>query len=453
MNKITELDGINLKALAAIQQLYAIIILSGRIWGIDIELIGQLIQSGRNLSFFPRTDLALIIKRYLREHFPDADAKAVIKDFFIHPKTVCFLGLEFNPKNTTEGYLNSWTGPIAKPNQGSWKTIKYYLLEIICHGDTEAFDYLFKYLAHALQKPEEKPGIFIILLGGQGIGKGTLARILKAIWGPSFKIFSKMNSVTGNFNSAIENAFFIFLDEAFFHGDRRLSDSMKSLVTEPELEISEKHQPSRQMPSYHRYIAATNQTHVKHTERDDRRDFVLRVSDRHQNDHDFWDAIYHEIGNGGIEAFMFDLLAADLTDFNVRQKPKTRELATQKLLSLEPIQAWWYEVLNNSVSDDWDDFVTTDEVIKGVTEHTGKRLYKPPTAMEIGHVFKLMCPSAVKKQRMKFSSRSRGFVLPGLKEARKEFALYLDADIEWENLPEEQQETPKSINGHTDDEF
>ena len=145
------------------------------------------------------------------------------------------------------------------------------LVEIVSEPDfrssQEAYDYLIRYMAHALQKPWEKPGVMIIMLGGQGIGKGTLGRIFQKIWSATYIQTNNISLVTGEFNASLERAFIVFLDEALFVGNRKDSDRLKSLVTEPEILINEKYQPARQVRSYHRFIAATNADHFKNRHR------------------------------------------------------------------------------------------------------------------------------------------------------------------------------------------
>ncbi len=60
----------------------------------------------------------------------------------------------------------------------------------------------------------------LILIGGQGIGKGTLGRIFRAIWQATYLHVYKTDNVTGNFNGDMERTFIVFLDEALFAGDR-----------------------------------------------------------------------------------------------------------------------------------------------------------------------------------------------------------------------------------------
>jgi hypothetical protein len=314
-----------------------------------------------------------------------------------------------------------------------------FLLEIICSGDEEAYQYLLRYMAHALQKPSEKPGVMIILLGGQGIGKGTLGRIFQRIWTATYLQVSNISLVTGSFNAALERAYIVFLDEALFVGDRRASDRLKSLVTEPEILINEKFQPARQIRSFHRFIAATNADHFKATERDDRRDFTLRVSESRKGDHAFWKDLYSEIENGGTEALAYDLLSMDLSDFNVRKKPNTQELLEQKLHSLGPIARWWYECLmEGSLFEDeerWQEFISTENAIEGIMDVAGGRIYRKPGPRDVVQEMKKLCPSAVHTQKQTMRNRHRGFILPSLQQARAEFDQYMGGTIEWPEDP------------------
>jgi hypothetical protein len=226
------------------------------------------------------------------------------------------------------------------------------------------------------------------------------------------------------------------MDEALFVGDRRASDALKSLVTEPVIHINEKHQPSRQIRSYHRFFAATNAHHFKNTERDDRRDFVLRVSEKYKGNHDYWWALHTQIEKGGVEAMAHDLLAMDLTGFNVRDKPNTRELLEQKLQSLGLIPRWWYNCLiNGEIENDdnegWPDFIATSSIIELSMELSGGRIHRKPAAIEVAQEMKMLCPSANKKQQQKGYDRARGFSLPPLEQARAEFERYIGGAVQW----------------------
>ena len=426
--------------LEAIQRKFCLINLDGKIWVIDKSTLNTLTDQGtlEKLKLTNRLDGKLLIKRILKLKYPEADAKLVVEEFWDSPQTVLYNGVEFNPKGPSKGYLNLWKGPTIKPSSGDWSLIKRFFFEIICNEDDEAYDYLLHYIAHALQKPEEKPGVIIILLGGQGIGKGTLGKVFKRIWSATYIHVHNIKSVTGDFNAALERTFIVFMDEALFAGDRRAADALKSLVTEEFIHVNEKFQPARQIRSYHRFIAATNADHFKKTERDDRRDFTLRVSESHKRDHTFWNDLNQKIDSGGVEAMVHDLLEMDLSDFNVRKKPNTKEFLQQKLHSLGPIGQWWHDCLmRGAIRDDdrdWHDFVSTSGALEGIKEVNGGRTYQNLNMITVVQEIKKLCPSAKKLQKQKRGDRRRGLFLPSLQQARTEFEKYIDGSIEWSDV-------------------
>jgi hypothetical protein len=433
--QVIKLDG-NQAPLAAMQEQFGMINMGGKLCVFDRISLTTVTNKGaaQRLMLSSLADGALLIRRALAADFSLIDPKPILGAFWDSPQTVCYAGVDFNPDGTSASYLNLWVGPTIIPRAGKWTLIKVFLLEVICSGVDGHYQYLLGFIAHALQYPGVKPGVMIALLGGQGIGKGTFARILQKIWSATFLQVHNVDAVTGAFNAALERAFMVFLDEALFHGNRSASDALKSLVTEPVLQINEKHQPSRQIQSFHRFIVATNASHLKHTDRDDRRDLALRVSEVHKNDHQYWQALYQEIDNGGVEALVSDLLAMNLSGFNVRVKPETAELLEQKLQSLEPIQRWWHECLvmgTLNEEDGWPDFIATVDALYAVCEMNGGKMFRKPSALDVVHALKKLCPSATAGQKKDGLSRRRGLELPPLEQARAEFDQYIGGKVQW----------------------
>ena len=442
-----------IKPLQALQSQFALLNMDGKLWMVDLQSIDRKTNQGvaAKLNLSNHEDGSLLLRRAVRAQYPSTNASSTSKDFWDDPKTICNHGVEFNPCGTSKGYLNLWVGPTVKPAEGNWLSISSFFLEVICDNNQECYDYLMAYIAHALQKPEEKPGVMIALLSGQGTGKGTLARILRKIWSATFLQIHNIDSVTGNFNASLERAFIVFMDEALFSGDRKASDALKSLVTESVIQINEKHQPARQISSYHRFFAATNAEHFKNTDRDDRRDVVLRLSECRKGDHEYWIALNHEIDNGGVEAMTHALLAMDLSDFNVRDKPSTNELLEQKLQSLGPIQRWWHDCLCrgmlhseeteesfdslNADSNAWPDFIGTVYAIEQVCAFAGGKVYKRPSGLDLARTFKTLCPSASLTQKTVSKRRCRGFIIPPLEQARIDFEIFIGSKVLWPEDP------------------
>lgn len=426
----------DLDALSEIQRQFALVRVAGTVYVVDRYALSALNVKGNFQKFSPikRSEAMLLIRRVLVERFPGSNPKEISQEFFDSPKTTCYLDVEVNPSVTSNNTLNLWIPPSIQPKPGKTKLIRDFLENIICAGNKKYYNYLMRYIAHALQCPSDKPGVMIILLGGQGVGKGTLGRILQAIWGAMYLQIHQIKSIVGDFNSVLERSYIVWLDEAFFDGNRSATDSLKSLVTENLIHVNEKFQPARQVRSFHRFFGASNADFYKITDRDDRRDFVLRVSDARKGDHKYWNALNDEIENGGIEALVHLFMKADLSTFNVRNKPHTNELMRQKLKSLGAIEEWWHTCLAKREilhGDGWPEFLSSEDAVQLIAEYFGSKPSSKPSALEVANRLAQLCPSSHKKQMTRNGIRQRGFVLPGINVARSEFASYMGGKIDW----------------------
>ena len=310
-------------------------------------------------------------------------------------------------------------------------------------GDSE---YLLRFLAHMLQKPAEKPGVMIVLKGGQGTGKGALLQIVQRIWQGASLFTSNIDHVVGRFTGALERSYVVLLDEALFKGDKRAVDRMKSLITEPRCQIEEKNQPTRSLKSIHRFFATTNHDQFGHTDIDDRRHAFFDVSDSRQGDEAYFDELFAAINDDKvIAAMMHDLKNLDLTSFNVRVAPRTDDHGAQILKSLSGLDRYWYQVLTSAelpllnggfgATKDWtsaDIFVTT----KGLREsyelydRHGLR-FERRTLQDVGVMIARLCPSAKYLRKTESGMQCRGYVLPDLDVARSEFAAALGVEVSW----------------------
>jgi hypothetical protein len=155
--------------LMAMQQQFALLNLEGKLFQVDVASLNERSEQGlaKRLEMSPLTDGRLLIARALKAQFPQADVAKITAVFVISPQTKCYSGVEFNPNGHSGDSLNLWVGPTIQPKLGQWGLIQEFLLDIICNKDQVAYHYLLKYMAHALQYPEEKPGVLIILVSGQ----------------------------------------------------------------------------------------------------------------------------------------------------------------------------------------------------------------------------------------------------------------------------------------------
>jgi hypothetical protein len=215
------------------------------------------------------------------------------------------------------------------------------------HKITLQYDYMMDWLAHLVQRPDQKPGKAPVLISKQGGGKGTFMRMLKRILGDK-KVFQSINperDVWGNFNPMMEEAIVVFLDECT--KSKTGGDSMETLknyITEETMTINNKYIPSHDITSYHRIVDTTNKEDggVEMSE-DDRRFFVMRMSDARKSDMAYWgkwNALLKGVDDSPWKTIYDWLMARDVGDFMEKKTPKTEFQKNLESSSKAPIDCW-----------------------------------------------------------------------------------------------------------------
>src|SRR5215207_9332163 len=94
--------------------------------------------------------------------------------------------------------------------------------------------------------------------------------------------------LVGNFNAHLVDALFLFLDEAFWAGDKQGEGTLKALITERSIMIEPKGVDSYQMPNRLKILMASNNEWVVPASADERRYFVLDVPATRKGDVDYF---------------------------------------------------------------------------------------------------------------------------------------------------------------------
>lgn len=416
---------------------FALIKIGSKVGILDLHQASKA-STSNPLCVYSHTDGKVLLKRTITARNPNANADKIVNQWLLAPSTKLYDGVEFNPSNSATGSLNLWRGLSVKPMAGDCNLITSFIRDIICSGSSQHFEYLWGWLAHMVQKPQEKPGVSVTLLGGQGIGKGMFAaKLVGALYKDHFLHLQSDRALTGDFNDSLESSYVVFADEAFFSGDKKAANILKAIETESRIHINPKYQPSRQIESFHRIISASNNDHAAYVETDDRRKFILRVSEEKKNDRDYWTALTDEINNGGLEAFAYELVHTDITRFQVRAKPDTGELLKQKLASLDPIPQWWADRLMEgaqiSSSSTWLEWVSTSLLHQDFYNAVKSNSWRGrlPSMREFVEKLRSFCPDIVGSQQGPKNSRKRGFTFPDLNRARELFEAKIGGKLHW----------------------
>jgi len=370
-----------------------------------------------------------------------------------HPNRLTYPnGMALLPKgNTPPGVLNLWQGFGVDAKQGDCSLILTHLKDIICAGNETHFNYLMGWLARMVQEPMLAGEVAIVLKSARGSGKGTTARYIGRMMGQHYLHVSSSNALVGRFNEHLRETIFLFADEAFFAGDKRHESVLKSLVTEDVLFMEGKFKAGVQCKNMLHLWLASNESWVVPAGPSERRFMVLGLDDSKQQDHEYFGALLHEMENDGPAALLHMLLEYDLTGFNVRAIPVTVGLIDQKLQSLKPTEAWWYEMLADGClpCDDsfdlkpsacqWpedDCFKTTESLHQSYRHFCKRQNIRYPSSKELFMKELLeMCSMGApcRPRNPESKERLRGYNLPSLRQCRDDFSKHLGSDVPWDD--------------------
>lgn len=270
------------------------------------------------------------------------------KVWFAHPnrnthETVVFLP---GAKEVGANY-NLWQGWPVEPVAGNCSLYWGHVRNIICGGNQDHYRYVRTWMAHALQRPRELPGVALVLRGGQGTGKNTFVSWFGRLFGQHFLEVTQMGQVAGRFNAHLRDVLLLHANEAVWGGDKASEGTLKALITDDHVAIEAKGRDIQTYRNFKRLIVSSNEDWAAPVGHDDRRFLPLDVRSDHKEDKQYFAAIQREMEEGGLQALMHNLLNEDLVGFQVRTAPPSRHAFDLKLRSAPSQVQWWFEVLQD----------------------------------------------------------------------------------------------------------
>jgi len=224
----------------------------------------------------------------------------------------------FTCEHVSDDVFNLFGGYGVNPARGVWKLTEEYLRTIICNDNPEDYEALLNLIAWQVQNVGRPSKVATVLISKeQQIGKSTLLEhILLKMWGKAGHMTLNIDSVVGNFNASVQGKAYIALEEAMFNGDRKAADTMKGVITSQKISVNEKFLPRVDMPIGVNVWAASNRIAPVYLEEEDVRYWILNVNPAWKRlRKERWEPLYNEIANGGVEAFLYDMLHRDVSDF------------------------------------------------------------------------------------------------------------------------------------------
>lgn len=252
-------------------------------------------------------------------------------------------------------FLNLWTRWGVEPNsRGSCRMFKDHLLDNVCSGDKGLFNWLLDWMAHIFQRPREKPGVAVVLLGKKGAGKSIVGETLGMLVGRShYFVASHHDQLLGKHNAALAKALLIQAEEAFFVHDPKTRGLLKDFITRRTRTVEPKFVDAYLVEACDRLIMTSNEEAVVPADRGERRFTVFNVDGARARDTAYFGALVGELENGGYERLLYELQRRDLHDFDCRTAYETEALAEQKLLGLDKTAQWALDELTSG--ELWED--------------------------------------------------------------------------------------------------
>lgn len=371
-------------------------------------------------------------------------------------KRTALNGIEFDPKKTplsiNNEVFNIYQGFGIEPEFGVKNDVRPWLklVEIICNYDKNKMDYLINWFAHAIQKPEEKPGVAIVMRSGQGYGKGSLMKPFSSIFGVHYMHSTNSKDISSNFNSVLENKIMVFFDEAFA-GTNQATDTLKGLITEDKLRIERKGFDTYFVDNYIRIVMASNRENIIRFEKDERRYLYIDVPESNKLTHKEFDEYYLWERNGGANKLFGYLKSLNIDNFNPRIAPKTNELNSAKMYSFSGSEQIIFHILNDENS--------FNEVF--IQNKNWSMIYKQ--ALNLSQIYgvrkelindialgKLLTKLGLKKKRKRTSEGSTYEVIIPFEEnmmntMRLKFEEIMGFNIEWCSLNEHLELVPNDL--------
>ncbi|MBU2877717.1 DUF5906 domain-containing protein [Aliiglaciecola lipolytica] len=333
-------------------------------------------------------------------------------------------GLNFypSPELCPESVYNLYEGFAVAPKKGDIGIFLFHIQEVICSGDKKAYEFVLGWLAHLVQKPMEKPGVAIVLKSVEGTGKGTFFDLLKRILGTHASQVNGAYQLTGRFNSVVANQQLVFADEVDLT-DPRTADKLKGLITEPRVCLERKGIDPVHMPSFTRFIFASNHDQVLKAGGRERRFLVLEPSSTYAQQENYFKPLWNWINEEGAAHFLHFLLKYDITEFDSRRAPITQALLEEKLHNLSPYQQFMLEELSKERPFDGAVRLSTKDMVSRCRiwlEDNGYQIAMPRIRSSIGKLI----------QRMRIDKhgkhgRDAMYELPSTSDMQNSFATLL----------------------------
>jgi energy-coupling factor transporter ATP-binding protein EcfA2 len=218
-------------------------------------------------------------------------------------------------------------------------------LRIMCDNDESVYNYLRLWIAQMLKYPAIKSGNTPIFTGEEGGGKTSIFNMLTRIIGREKVVETTKphEDIWGTYNSILSNAFLVIINELEKKQMVQSVGQIKGLITDSILAINTKGLPQYQINSYHRIMMSTNKEDPYKTKKDDRRTWIIRVSDELIGNKEYFNKFHDMLKRDNAIATLYDYFynIDGVDNFNNVPKPLTEYQKTLVEINTDIIHDFW----------------------------------------------------------------------------------------------------------------
>ncbi|EJQ1521750.1 TPA: hypothetical protein QCD44_003447 [Enterobacter hormaechei] len=224
--------------------------------------------------------------------------------------------------NTYKKYEKEEPANGFDPNPAPW--IEF--LERLFPAETDR-EIVCDWLAHMLQRPDQRPSWHLLFTGDTGTGKGVLfEHILTPLLSGQTASLDSFAKLTEKHSTTLTSNMLIHLDDVSTHSDSQMT-RLKSILSEEWQMIRPLYETERSARVYTRIILSSNQPRPLRLDENERRwyapEFMTHKTDRQETQQFIQNRLLPWVSCGGLDVLYEWLMARDLSQFNHKYVPQS----------------------------------------------------------------------------------------------------------------------------------
>jgi hypothetical protein len=269
-------------------------------------------------------------------------------------------------RDSGHSVLNVWRDTGVAPAPGQFDTISRHL-ELLLPEPAQR-EHLVNYLAHLVQKPGEKIKHVVLIIGGQGIGKSAIGRLVTGLVGQGNSIMVGPSEAEDRFKARWGNRQVLIFEELMADNRLKFYNDVKPWITEEEHSVEEKHIQSYFASTPRGMFAFSNEHAPTRVSADDRRFFIVRSPMKPQGAA-YYDALFAAIGGDEISAFKHHLIQRDISSFKPAAPPPVTDAKRELIADTRaPIESHLEDLIAGGAGAFGKDLVSLDVIRSNARE-------------------------------------------------------------------------------------